>query len=134
MLSPWHLTAGCRGHGTATPDLSTCWNALEDAGYDQSTYAGQIGLFGGCSLNTYLLAKCAAIERLIDEVTGSYQVGEFRSFMGNDKDFLTDFPKVRQKVFVVSHKQAELANLVASRHLIDEGQLDRGTDSPANTY
>jgi len=69
--------------------LETCWNTLEDAGYDQSTYPGQIGLFGGCSLNTYLLANLAHDRAFIDEVTGSYQVGEFRSFMGNDKDFLT---------------------------------------------
>ncbi|NYF90024.1 non-ribosomal peptide synthetase [Tunturiibacter empetritectus] len=69
--------------------LETCWNALEDAGYDQSTYAGQIGLFGGCSLNTYLLANLCRDRAFIDEVTGNYQVGEFRSFMGNDKDFLT---------------------------------------------
>jgi amino acid adenylation domain-containing protein len=69
--------------------LETCWNALEDAGYDSSTYAGQIGLFGGCSLNTYLLANLCRDRAFIDEVTGNYQVGEFRSFMGNDKDFLT---------------------------------------------
>ncbi|MBB5315458.1 hybrid non-ribosomal peptide synthetase/type I polyketide synthase [Tunturibacter empetritectus] len=69
--------------------LETCWNTLEDAGYDQSTYAGQIGLFGGCSLNTYLLANLCRDRAFIDEVTGNYQVGEFRSFMGNDKDFLT---------------------------------------------
>jgi amino acid adenylation domain-containing protein len=69
--------------------LETCWNTLEDAGYDQSSYAGQIGLFGGCSLNTYLLANLCHDRAFIDEVTGNYQVGEFRSFMGNDKDFLT---------------------------------------------
>jgi amino acid adenylation domain-containing protein len=69
--------------------LETCWNALEDAGYDSSTYAGQIGLFAGCSLNTYLLANLCHDRAFIDELTGSYQVGEFRSFMGNDKDFLT---------------------------------------------
>jgi amino acid adenylation domain-containing protein len=69
--------------------LETCWNTLEDAGYDASTYTGQIGLFGGCSLNTYLLANLCHDRAFIDEVTGNYQVGEFRSFMGNDKDFLT---------------------------------------------
>ncbi|WP_260739996.1 non-ribosomal peptide synthetase/type I polyketide synthase [Tunturiibacter lichenicola] len=69
--------------------LETCWNALEDAGYDSSSYAGQIGLFAGCSLNTYLLANLCHDRAFIDELTGSYQVGEFRSFMGNDKDFLT---------------------------------------------
>jgi amino acid adenylation domain-containing protein len=69
--------------------LEMCWNALEDAGYDQSTYTGQIGLVGGCSLNTYLLANLCHDRAFIDEVTGNYQVGDFRSFMGNDKDFLT---------------------------------------------
>ncbi len=69
--------------------LETCWNALEDAGYDSTSYTGQIGLFGGCSLNTYLLANLCQDRAFIDELTGSYQVGEFRSFMGNDKDFLT---------------------------------------------
>ncbi|MEO6806093.1 MAG: amino acid adenylation domain-containing protein [Edaphobacter sp.] len=69
--------------------LETCWNTLEDAGYDPLTYAGQIGLYAGCSLNTYLLANLCRDRAFIDEVTGNYQVGEFRSFMGNDKDFLT---------------------------------------------
>ena len=69
--------------------LETCWNALEDAGYDASSYAGQVGLFAGCSLNTYLLANLCHDRAFIDELTGNYQVGEFRSFMGNDKDFLT---------------------------------------------
>ncbi|MGH9562758.1 MAG: beta-ketoacyl synthase N-terminal-like domain-containing protein, partial [Terracidiphilus sp.] len=69
--------------------LETCWNTLEDAGYNPLTYAGQIGLYAGCSLNTYLLANLCRDRAFIDEVTGNYQVGEFRSFMGNDKDFLT---------------------------------------------
>ena len=69
--------------------LEACWNALEDAGYDASSYAGQVGLFAGCSLNTYLLANLCRDRAFIDELTGNYQVGAFRSFMGNDKDFLT---------------------------------------------
>jgi len=34
--------------------LETCWEALEDAGYDPATYPGAIGLFGGCEMSTYL--------------------------------------------------------------------------------
>ena len=34
--------------------LETAWEALEDAGYDPATYAGPIGVFGGCELSTYL--------------------------------------------------------------------------------
>jgi len=68
--------------------LESCWNALEDGGYDPARFAGQIGVFGGCSLNTYLLANLAANREALDELTGSYQVGEFQTLLGNDKDFL----------------------------------------------
>jgi acyl transferase domain-containing protein len=68
--------------------LETCWNALEDGGYDPARFAGQIGVFGGCSLNTYLLANLSASREFLDELTGSYQVGEFQTLLGNDKDFL----------------------------------------------
>ena len=69
--------------------LETCSNALEDAGYVSSEYAGEIGLFAGCSLNTYLLANLAKDRVFLDELTGNYQVGEFQVALGNDKDFLT---------------------------------------------
>lgn len=68
--------------------LETCWNALEDGGYDPAQFGGQIGVFGGCSLNTYLLANLSANREFLDELTGSYQVGEFQTLLGNDKDFL----------------------------------------------
>ena len=68
--------------------LETCWNALEDGGYDPARFPGQIGVFGGCSLNTYLLANLAGGREFLDELTGNYQVGEFQATLGNDKDFL----------------------------------------------
>jgi amino acid adenylation domain-containing protein len=68
--------------------LETCWNAFEDAGCDPTKFPGQIGVFGGCSLNTYLLANLSANREFIDEITGNYQVGEFQATLGNDKDFL----------------------------------------------
>ena len=34
--------------------LETCWEALEDAGYDPGNFPGPIGLFGGCELSSYL--------------------------------------------------------------------------------
>ena len=68
--------------------LETCWNALEDGGYDPAQFAGQIGVFGGCSLNTYLLANLSSGREFIDELTGNYQVGELQVTLGNDKDFL----------------------------------------------
>jgi amino acid adenylation domain-containing protein len=69
--------------------LEACSNALEDGGYGRPDYAGEIGLFAGCSLNTYLLANLMADRAALEELAGSYQVGEFQVALGNDKDFLT---------------------------------------------
>jgi amino acid adenylation domain-containing protein len=68
--------------------LETCRNALEDGGYDPAQFSGQIGIYGGCSLNTYLLANLSISREFIDELTGNYQVGELQATLGNDKDFL----------------------------------------------
>ena len=68
--------------------LETCRNALEDGGYDPAQFPGQIGVFGGCSLNTYLLANLSGNREFLDELTGNYQVGELQTTLGNDKDFL----------------------------------------------
>jgi amino acid adenylation domain-containing protein len=68
--------------------LESCWNALEDGGCDPAQFSGEIGVFGGCSLNTYLLANLSASREYIDELTGNYQVGELQVTLGNDKDFL----------------------------------------------
>ena len=35
--------------------LETAWEALENAGYDTERFAGSIGVFAGCSQNTYCL-------------------------------------------------------------------------------
>ncbi len=69
--------------------LEACSNALEDAGYVAAEYPGEIGLFAGCSLNTYLLANLAGGRSFLEELTAQYQVGEFPVALGNDKDFLT---------------------------------------------
>ncbi len=69
--------------------LETCQQALDDAGYDSHRFPGEIGLFAGCSLNTYLLANLCQDRAFIDRLTENYQVGEFAAALGNDKDFLT---------------------------------------------
>lgn len=61
--------------------LESAWCALEDAGYDPSTYPGLIGVFAGSSMNTYLLSilKSGALE-----VTGGLELN-----IASNKDFLT---------------------------------------------
>ena len=56
--------------------LEAGWTALENAGYDPTTYAGSIGVYAGLSQNTYLLTNLQAHP-------------EVAAALGGDKDFLT---------------------------------------------
>ena len=64
--------------------LECSWEALEDAGYDPAAYPGMIGVYAGLSLNTYLLHNLGKGK----ELAKNYQVGEYQTMLGNDKDFL----------------------------------------------
>jgi acyl transferase domain-containing protein len=63
--------------------LETAYEVLEKAGYTSDGYPGPVGVYAGCSLNTYLIsnlfANLEAIQRL-----GAYQI-----MVANDKDFLS---------------------------------------------
>jgi acyl transferase domain-containing protein/SAM-dependent methyltransferase len=61
--------------------LETCWEALEDAGHDPSTFPGAIGLFGGCELSGYLYQLYQNIDSL------PYLDG-MQLMVTNDKDHL----------------------------------------------
>lgn len=62
--------------------LEAVWEALETAGYHSATYSGQIGLFAGVGISTYLLENLYSHPDLL-ESTDNYQI-----LIGNDKDFL----------------------------------------------
>jgi len=62
--------------------LECAWEAFEDAGYDPCAYDGSIGVYAGCSMNTYLLANLITNRRLMESFGG------FQALIGNDKDFL----------------------------------------------
>ncbi len=64
--------------------LECSWEALEDAGYDPAAYPGMIGVYAGLSLNTYLLHN---LGKGVD-LAKNYQVSEYQTMLGNDKDFL----------------------------------------------
>ncbi len=68
--------------------LECASDALEDAGCNPDTYSGRIGVWAGSSLNTYLLANLCGTRAEIDALTQSYQVGNYPTLAGNDKDFL----------------------------------------------
>ena len=64
--------------------LECAWEALETAGHVPERFAGAIGVFAGCGMNTYMLNNLLTNPTLVD------QVGMFLlRHTANDKDFLT---------------------------------------------
>nr|QEO74345.1 Beta-ketoacyl synthase [uncultured bacterium] len=61
--------------------LECAWEALEGAGYDSETFAGEVGVFAGMNMSTYLINLFSNPEVL-------KSVSPFRVTIGNDKDFL----------------------------------------------
>jgi len=69
--------------------MECAWNALEDAGYDSQTYKGAIGVFAGCSMNTYFLRNLCSDRDFAEEFARTYQVGSYQTLVGNHIDFLS---------------------------------------------
>jgi acyl transferase domain-containing protein/acyl carrier protein len=64
--------------------LECVWLALEHAGYDPARYRGDIGLYAGSKMNSYLL------NNLRDpDADGRQRFDSFELLLGNDKDYLT---------------------------------------------
>ena len=63
--------------------LECCWEALEQAGYDSGRPAGRVGVFGGASMNTYLLTNLLSHLELVASAD------TLQASLGNDKDPLT---------------------------------------------
>jgi len=62
--------------------LECAWEALEDAGYDSARFDGDIGVFAGMSMNTYLAHNVLTHPELLE------LFGEYQAMLANDKDFL----------------------------------------------
>src|ERR1700712_4160067 len=68
--------------------LEICWEALESAGCDPSTYAGMVGVFAGASMPTYLINNVLSDRAEAEEFTSNYQVGTFNQLVGSLSDTL----------------------------------------------
>ena len=62
--------------------LECSWSALESAGIDPARFDGRIGIFGGASLNTYLM------ENLVPERRSLEAMGRYQTQLASDKDYL----------------------------------------------
>jgi len=69
--------------------LECAWEALESAGYDPRAFSGSIGVFAGCSINTYFLEHVCRDRRTIEAFTSDYQVGSYPMLLGAGLDFLS---------------------------------------------
>ncbi len=68
--------------------LEVCWEALEDAGYDPFSYKGAIGVYAGCSMETYFLSRLCSDPSFIRKFLAGYQVANYAELVGNSRDFL----------------------------------------------
>jgi amino acid adenylation domain-containing protein len=68
--------------------LECAWQALEDAGYDPARYAGAIGVFAGCSINTYFLRNVCKDRAAAELFASNYQVSGYAELLGGLQDFL----------------------------------------------
>ncbi|MFL6604095.1 MAG: amino acid adenylation domain-containing protein [Steroidobacteraceae bacterium] len=68
--------------------LECAWEALESAGCDPRAFNGPIGVFAGCSINTYFLEHVCRDRRTIEAFTSDYQVGSYPMLLGAHQDFL----------------------------------------------
>lgn len=63
--------------------------ALEDAGCDPARHGGAIGVFAGCSPNTYFLHNLCVGREFVEDYTGGYQVANYQTMLGTSADFLS---------------------------------------------
>ena len=68
--------------------LEIAWEALESAGYDPAAFPGEIAVYAGSSIDTYLLYNVLSDRRRVECFTGNYQVAEFPTLVGNGADFI----------------------------------------------
>jgi acyl transferase domain-containing protein len=68
--------------------LECAWEALESSGHAPATYPGLIGVYAGLAMNTYFLHNLCVDRAFAADFSANYQVGNYQTMLGNDKDFL----------------------------------------------
>lgn len=95
--------------------LEIAWEALEDGGYAKTEKAQPIGIFAGCSHNSYFTKNILHYPELID------QMGEFQVLTLNDKDYLSSRTAFSLNLTgpAVSVQSACSTSLLAITHAVD---------------
>jgi len=103
--------------------LECCWEALERAGYNSGKPAGRVGVFGGESMNTYLITNLLSHLELVASAD------TLQASLGNDKDPLTSRVsyKLNLKGPSITIQSASSTSLVAV-HVACQSLLNRDCD------
>ncbi|MEO6191566.1 MAG: amino acid adenylation domain-containing protein [Thermoanaerobaculia bacterium] len=103
--------------------LETCWEALERAGYNSGRPAGRVGVFGGESMNTYLITNLLSHLELVASAD------TLQASLGNDKDPLTSRVsyKLNLKGPSITIQSASSTSLVAV-HVASQSLINRDCD------
>ncbi|WP_163266791.1 non-ribosomal peptide synthetase/type I polyketide synthase [Chelativorans alearense] len=68
--------------------MEICWEAIEGAGYDPHACPGQVGVFAGSALATYLINNVLSDREKAEAFTSNYQIGMFSELIGSINDTL----------------------------------------------
>ncbi len=68
--------------------LECAWEALERAGHSPERFPGLIGVYAGCSMNTYFMHNLVRDHEYLARFAEGYQSAGYTTMLGNDKDFL----------------------------------------------
>ncbi|HEY0512849.1 MAG TPA: amino acid adenylation domain-containing protein [Thermoanaerobaculia bacterium] len=103
--------------------LECCWEALERAGYNSGRPVGRVGVFGGESMNTYLITNLLSHLELVASAE------TLQASLGNDKDPLTSRVsyKLNLKGPSITIQSASSTSLVAV-HVACQSLINRDCD------
>jgi len=100
--------------------LETAWQALEHAGYDADRYPGPIGVYGGSSMNMYLLTNGLPLDLLTEQLAIA---------IGNEKDYLTTRVSYKMNLKGPSITvQAACSTSLVAVHMACQGLLNAECD------
>jgi amino acid adenylation domain-containing protein len=68
--------------------LECCWEALEDSGHDPTRMSELVGVFAGCSQNSYFLTQVCENQTFLRDYAEAYQSGYFPTLLGTIGDTL----------------------------------------------
>jgi acyl transferase domain-containing protein len=103
--------------------LECAWEVLENVGYDSEFYDGAIGVFGGATINTYLLNNLALNPEFINSLD-PLQIN-----IGNGGDFLTTRVSYKLNLKGPSHLvQSACSTSLAAVHIASQSLLNQECD------